>query len=96
MKEEHSPHNETVDVVVPVHVSKLEVSVGRKTHGSKQTFFFSSLPQLDKYVSLHLGTGAGVCYYFIQRNRKDGHSLVPSLSGDASFLIFAITGKRFT
>lgn len=44
MKEEHSPHNETVDVVVPVHVSKLEVSVRQKknTHTESQNKLFFS------------------------------------------------------
>lgn len=95
MKEEHSPHNETVDVVVPLHVSKLEVSVGRKTHTGQNKLIFTSLPLLDKYVSVQLGTCAGVWPYFIQGNRKYGHSRALSPSGDASFLICAITGNGF-
>lgn len=90
MKEEHSPHNETVDVVVPVHVSKLEVSVRQKknththTQRVKTNFFFPSPPLLDKYVSIQMETRVEVWHYFIQRNMKYGHGLHPSLLSSPS------------
>lgn len=63
MNEEHSPHNEAVDVVAPVHVPELEVSAGWKTNmWSKANLIFFLLFQL-RWINMYW-------HYFIQRKQK--------------------------
>lgn len=77
-KNNHSPHNEAVDVVVPVHVPELEVSAGWKTHmWSKANLSPSSPPPLDYYASTLMGLVRESGTILSRGNRNDDVSVAP-------------------